>query len=124
MATCTRTLIRILNVSRKIVIDGAEYAEAWNFGPNNKEIKTVSEIAEYLCKKIKDSKWFIEKNQNLHETTLLQIDSSKAQSKLGWKQKWDIETTLNKTIDWYEAWLNKKNLNSFTISQIEEYENI
>ena len=48
----------------------------------------------------------------------------KAQSKLGWKQKWDIETTLNKTIDWYEAWLNKKNLNSFTISQIEEYENI
>ena len=100
-------------LAEKLVIDGAEYAEAWNFGPNNKEIKTVSEIAEYLCKKIKDSKWFIEKNQNLHETTLLQIDSSKAQSKLGWKQKWDIETTLNKTIDWYEAWLNKKNLNSF-----------
>ena len=113
-----------LMLAEKLVIDGAEYAEAWNFGPNNKEIKTVSEIAEYLRKKIKDSKWFIEKNQNLHETTLLQIDSSKAQSKLGWKQKWDIETTLNKTIDWYEAWLNKKNLNSFTISQIEEYENI
>ena len=34
----------------------------------------------------------------------------------------DIETTLNKTIDWY-AWLNKK-FKFFTISQIEEYENI
>ena len=55
-----------LMLAEKLVIDGAEYAEAWNFGPNNKEIKTVSEIAEYLCKKIKDSKWFIEKNQKIY----------------------------------------------------------
>ena len=112
-----------LMLAEKLVTDGVKYAEAWNFGPNNNEIKTVSEIADHLCKKIPGSKWVAENNYNFHETTLLKIDSSKAKSKLGWIQKWDMETTLNKTIDWYAGWLNKQNLNSITISQIEEYEN-
>ena len=84
--------------------------------------KTVSEIADYLIEKSKKIDLIKESSPKAHETKTLKIDSSKAISKLGWKQQWNIETALNKTIDWYKAWLNKEDLFAITISQINEYE--
>ena len=52
----------------------------------------------------------------------LNINSSKAQSRLGWTHQWDLETALNKTIDWYKAWLDHEDLMSITNLQIDEYE--
>ena len=53
---------------------------------------------------------------------LLKIDSSKAKSRLGWLHQWNLETALNKTIDWYQAWRSRDDLMSITNSQIDMYE--
>jgi CDP-glucose 4,6-dehydratase len=52
----------------------------------------------------------------------LNINSLKAKSRLGWYHRWDLETALNKTIDWYKAWLEHEDLVSITNLQIDEYE--
>ena len=111
-----------LTLAEKLVLKGDKYADAWNFGPTENNTKTVSEIADYLIEKSKKIDLIKESSPKAHETKTLKIDSSKAISKLGWKQQWNIETALNKTIDWYKAWLNKEDLFAITISQINEYE--
>ena len=53
---------------------------------------------------------------------LLKIDSSKAKSRLDWVHQWNIETALNKTIDWYQAWRSREDLIFITNAQIDLYE--
>lgn len=115
-------ILGYLMLAEKLVIDGDNYADAWNFGPNESDARSVSQIVEHLCNKIEGSSWNIESIPQLHESGLLTIDSSKAKSKLGWKHRWNLETTLNKTIDWYQAWRRREDLMSITNFQIDDYE--
>ena len=112
-----------LMLAQKLLEGNAQYSDAWNFGPDEKNMSSVSDIIDYLSTKIKH----IEKNNfnksQLHETNLLKIDSSKARSKLGWSNKWNLKMTLDKTIQWYQAWQKHEDLITLTISQIDEYQN-
>ena len=69
-------------------------------------------------KKIK--KTFIKKN-NYFETQTLKLNSKKAKKFLKWQQKWDIDQTISKIIEWNESLLNKKNMREVTENQIKEY---
>lgn len=42
-----------------------------------------------------------------HEAGLLMLDCSKAYQKLGWKPKWDFQTSAAKTIEWYQAFYER-----------------
>mgnify|MGYP001261336810 CR=1 FL=1 len=111
-----------LMLAEKLITEGNKYSEAWNFGPEENETKKVSQIAEYLCSKIKGSRFEIENSLQPHEAQLLKLDSSKAKTKLAWKNQWNLEITLNKTIEWYQAWRNQEDMKDISISQINCYE--
>ena len=66
-----------LMLAEKLVTDGANYAEAWNFGPEEADAKPVSWIVEYLCNKIPSAKWELEDTPQPHEEGLLKLDSSR-----------------------------------------------
>ena len=95
--------------------------EGWNFGPNEKDNKSVLWIIEYLSKNTHNSRFKIEKNTREPEANLLKLDSSKSRVKLGWDNFWDIETSLDKTSEWYLAWLNKKNMYEISLAQIDQF---
>ncbi len=52
--------------------------------------------------------WHVTEQPQPHEANLLYLDSAKARSKLGWQPVWNLEVTLEKTADWYRAWLLDK----------------
>lgn len=110
-----------LLLAEKLVADGDNLAEAWNFGPQENNIKTVSWIIDYLSKKIPKIQWDIDKTAQPHEAKLLLLDSSKAKSKLGWSQKLSLDLALDKTIEWHQAWKNNQLMTEFSISQIKSY---
>jgi CDP-glucose 4,6-dehydratase len=111
-----------LNLAEKLFKYGKKYAESWNFGPNEKDTKSVNEILSYLSTKFKISNFKIENKLQLHEAKFLKLNSSKAKSRLFWNSKWNIELALNKTIEWYQAWKNNEDMFSYSISQIHSYE--
>jgi CDP-glucose 4,6-dehydratase len=43
---------------------------------------------------------------------------------LNWKNYWEVDTALDKTIDWYDAWKKKEDMMKFSLSQINSYENL
>jgi CDP-glucose 4,6-dehydratase len=110
-----------LLLAEKLVTNGADFAEAWNFGPNEVDAKPVSWIVNRLCEKIPNAKWEIEGAPQPHEAGLLKLDSAKAKSRLGWAPRWDLEKALDMTSNWHQAWKQGKHLADFSIQQIETY---
>lgn len=106
----------------KLVTHGDSFAEAWNFGPQENDLKAVSWIIDNLSKKVPDIKWEVDKSTQPHEAKLLLLDSSKAKLKLGWLQKLPLEVAIDKTIKWHQAWKDNQLMAEFSISQINSYQ--
>lgn len=101
---------------------GDEFAEAWNFGPKDKDCKPVNWI---LDKMIADwgngATWELDKNNNPHEAGFLKLDCSKALQKLRWEPKWDLEFTLKDIIHWNKKFINKEDLKLTCLQTINKY---
>jgi len=110
-----------LILAQKLYEDQKEYAEGWNFGPNEQDAKPVDWILDKMISKWPNSSWNLDSNSNPHEAGFLKLDILKAKSKLGWKPVWELSYTLEKIIAWHQAWLNKENMQAACLAEIEEY---
>jgi CDP-glucose 4,6-dehydratase len=101
-----------------------EFSGAWNFGPNQGNIKTVQNTLELAASEWgNNTDWETSHENHLHEANLLQLNSEKAQSLLGWKPRLDFEKSVHETILWYkEYYTNNSDMKAMTIGQIEDYE--
>jgi len=111
-----------LLLAKHLYIDGESFAEPWNFGPSEEDARSVSWILEHLAISRQDLKWVAESDINLHEAHYLKLDSNKAQTRMGWKPRWQLSTALDKTLFWHEAWRVGSDMREFTFNQIKEYE--
>jgi CDP-glucose 4,6-dehydratase len=110
-----------LVLAQKIYKNQEKYSEGWNFGPDEKGIKPVDWILDKMISKWPNSSWKLDTDSNPHEANFLKLDISKAESKLGWHPIWGLSHTLDKIIDWHRAWLNKEDMQTICIGEIEEY---
>ena len=106
----------------KLYNNGKSYAEAWNFGPEEDNIRTVEDIINEMSKHvdIKDKVKY-QNDMHFHETNILKLDISKVKSSLGWKPKWGFEETIKKTCIWYKEYLLKNDIKNITLKQINDY---
>lgn len=106
------------------MLDGpTAYCEGWNFGPTMDSIVPVWEVASmvtesYGCGELKD----VSDPGALHEAKLLALDISKARFRLGWVPRWDIRTTIAKTVEWYARYRNT-GVYELCLKQINDYVN-
>jgi TPP-dependent 2-oxoacid decarboxylase len=105
-----------------IVKPVTKYAEAWNFGPDEMDSKTVEWLVKRLCSKWGgNASYSIDKREHPHETKILKLDSSKAKARLKWKTKTHLDRAIDKVIEWTKEYKEKKDLRRVCIDQIEEY---
>lgn len=101
----------------------ADYASGFNFGPDPKANRTVKELVEEILKHRK-GEWIDRSDPNaVHEAGLLNLDIRKAKRILGWRPRWNFETTIEKTAYWYNNIGEGANVQKTTLAQIKEYEN-
>jgi len=110
-----------LILAQKLYEDQKEYAEGWNFGPNEQDVKSVDWILDKMISKWPNSSWEFDQNSNPHEAVFLKLDIAKAESKLGWQPVWELSHTLEKIIGWHRAWLDKEDMQVVCLAEIEEY---
>ncbi|WP_108869602.1 CDP-glucose 4,6-dehydratase [Aquimarina aquimarini] len=109
-------------LAEKLYNDGVDYAEGWNFGPEDSDAKNVEWIISKICALWgEDSSYEIDNLNKLHEANYLKLDCSKAKSKLDWNPRWDIETTLKLIVDWNKAYLNSDDIRKRTEEEINQY---
>jgi CDP-glucose 4,6-dehydratase len=110
-----------LVLAQKLYQNPKEYAEGWNFGPNEQDVKPVDWILDKMISKWPNSSWELDKNSSPHEAGFLKLDISKAKSKLGWSPLWGLSDTLEKIVNWHQAWLNKEDMQVVCLAEIKEY---
>jgi CDP-glucose 4,6-dehydratase len=101
---------------------GSKFAQAWNFGPFDRDAKSVEWVVNRLCEKWNKSVGYeMESGPQAHEARYLKLDCSKAMTELGWAPKWDIEIALDKVIEWTKVYQGGGDVRNVCYQQIEEY---
>ena len=93
---------------------------SWNFGPKKASFVTVKQVISKFKNQKIINRCLIKKNRNI-ETKILKLNSSKAIKYLKWKQKWNIDQTLKKIIEWNTSTRKEKNFRKMCENQITEY---
>jgi CDP-glucose 4,6-dehydratase len=117
-------LLGYLLLAEQLYVNGIGFAEAWNFGPADNGVQSVRWIAERMTEMNKRVIWQCDEASQLHEASYLKLDSSKAQNRLHWHPRWDLQTALQKTLEWHEAWRNDENMKVVTLAQISDYQSL
>ena len=91
------------------VLHKGKLGEIYNIGGNNE--KENIELIEYILRRVgADATLKTHIADRLGHDRRYAIDASKIRHELGWNPKYDFESGMNLTIDWYlnnEEWLNK-----------------
>lgn len=99
------------------------YAEGWNFGPNDEDVKPVDWILNQMVANWPGARWELDKKNHPHEAGFLKLDISKAKSKLHWYPKWRLDETLLRIINWHQAWLSGEDMQTQCLKEISDYMN-
>ena len=116
-------LIGYIKLAEQLFSVGAEFAEAWNFGPCEDDAQPVQWLAEKFTDLWgKGFTWNIDNGEQLHEAHYLKLDCSKARARLNWRPKWNLQTAIKAVIDWHKAEISGENLKLLCLTQIADYQ--
>lgn len=112
-----------LQLAQHLYEQGNDFAEGWNFGPNNEDSKQVEWIVKQMCAFWGDNaRYEIDSGDHPHEAYYLKLDCSKACMRLGWNPRWNLEKALHSIIEWVNAYSASGDLRRCCLEQIESYE--
>ena len=92
-----------------------------NFGPSSSVVASVSNLIDKSAEIWGTPVRVQMEDEARHEASHLMLESSRARRLLDWQQKWDFETTVGNTIDWYKRFLTGACASSLMKEQIDEY---
>ncbi len=82
---------------------GERFAEAWNFGPQPTDVRSVGELADAVLAVWGSEGWTdATQTDALHEAGLLRLAIDKTVGRLGWRPVWDFAETARRTTGWYK----------------------
>lgn len=109
-----------LLLAQKLVEHGKRYARAWNFGPDMQAMQPVHYLVENAMRYFPGFEWMTQPHAQ-HEAQLLTLDCTQAQQQLGWLPTWTLDSALEKTLTWYEAFYAGQDMREVCEQQIASY---
>ncbi len=116
-----------------LMIAKAQYEDkslesSYNVGPDDTDCWTTGDLVTLFCEKWNaytgDSlKWIDKYDGGPHEANFLKLDCSKLKSTFGWNPRWNVETTMEKIVEWSKVYLDNGNVKQCMKKQIEEFIN-
>lgn len=111
-----------LLLAQRLAQGGSDVAEAWNFGPASADPLTVAELADHFVQAWGEAAaWEVEEGEQPREAPLLALDSTKARTRLGWRQRLPAAVAIDWTARWYRAFQSGARAELLCERQIDEY---
>lgn len=96
----------------------------YNVGPNEGDCVTTEKLVDLFCEMWGEKATWVNKELGgPHEANLLKLDCSKIKHNLGWRPLWNIEKTIEKTVEWSKIYFEQGDVDKCMNLQIEEYLN-
>jgi CDP-glucose 4,6-dehydratase len=109
----------------KLLLDGAKFAEPWNFGPLDLSSESVQNIVKKVIKLWGSGQWKdISGGDEPHEAYWLTLSWEKAATRLEWHPIYALPAVLKKTVEWYKEWHTQgenADMYDFSLEQIKTY---
>lgn len=116
-------LFAYLMIAEKQYYD-EKYCGSYNVGPEYSDCITTGKLATIFCNKWGENlRWETNSIDGPHEANFLKLDCSKIKDTFGWKPTWNLETAIEKTVEFFKAYKNEKNMSDFMKKQILEFVN-
>ena len=98
-------------------------AGEWNFGPERDAFVTVGKVADLAARLWGDgAMWECPPGEHPHEAGLLALDSTRAKTELGWRNRLGFERAVEWTIDWHKTVDDGADARAVAEAQIAEFE--
>ena len=102
--------------------EDSNFAGYYNVGPDECDCVTTGELVQLFC-----NKWGnglqaeIRSIDGPHEANFLKLDCSKLKKTFNWKPRWNIETAIEKTVDWTRVYVSRGDIPRIMDEQIDEF---
>ena len=98
----------------------------YNVGPDETDCWTTGNLVDLFCKEWEKQtgiavKWINQYDGGPHEANFLKLDCSKIKRVFGWKPRWNVESTMEKIVEWSNCYLTKGNIAMCMDKQIQSF---
>lgn len=106
--------------------DKEKYEGNYNVGPDEADCWATGDLVSLFCDKWKKATgntviWKNSYDGGPHEANYLKLDCSKMKQIFGWAPRWNVETAMEKIVEWSIVYLNNGNLDKCMERQIREF---
>jgi CDP-glucose 4,6-dehydratase len=110
-----------LMLAARLHTDGAPFASAFNFGPDDVHPITVEALTKIFIATLGRGTYRIERDDRLHETLTLRLDNSQIKHAIGWRPRYTQKEAIQLTADWFGEYLAGSDMYAITRRQIAAY---
>lgn len=97
------------------------FAGNYNVGPDEVDCVTTATIVQLFCDKWENITWENRFMGGPHEANFLKLDCSKIKKTFGWHTGWNIDSAIEKTVEWTKVYFAKGDIDACMEKQIDEF---
>ena len=102
--------------------EDAKYAGYYNVGPDDQDCFQTGALVDLFVKHWGEGiRWVNQYDGGPHEANFLKLDCSKLKTTFGWQPRWNLETAVEKVVEWSKAWVKGKDVRQIMDKQIMEF---
>lgn len=114
-------LFAYLMIAAKQYAD-VSFAGYYNVGPNDQDCFKTGALVDLFVKKWGEGmKWLDKFDGGPHEANYLKLDCSKIKTTFEWEPRWNLETAIEKVVEWSRVWATNGDLRACMDGQIKEF---
>lgn len=114
-------LFAYMMIAEKQYLDKS-YAGYYNVGPDDTDCFQTGALVDLFTKYWGNGiKWVDKYDGGPHEAGFLKLDCTKLKNTFGWKPRWNLDRAVEKTVEWYKAWNDGRNVTEVMTKEIEEF---
>ena len=96
----------------------------YNVGPDDCDCFETGNLVDLFVSKWGGGlKWINRSDGGPHEANFLKLNCQKLMDTFGWSPRWNLDTAVEKTVEWSKCWLNGGDVNAMMNKQIDEFLN-
>ena len=118
-------------VTAYLMIAAAQYGDvncagSYNVGPDDCDCVSTGELVSLFCQTWNRRTgnhitWETIQNSGPHEANFLKLDCSKLKKTFDWEPRWNIETAIEKVVEWTETYISHHDIEACMQKQIQDY---
>ena len=98
------------------------YAGYYNVGPDDQDCFQTGALVDLFVKHWGEGiQWVNQYDGGPHEANFLKLDCSKLKTTFGWQPRWNLETAVEKVVEWSKTWVKGEDVRPVMDKQIMEF---